>query len=59
MGKCWTALANNNLGLIVEGYHTKEEPFQTASEVAKFCQSKFHCVASVSLVAHNIGQSPT
>ena len=59
MEQRWIALANNNLGLTVDGYHTKEEPLQTHSKVVKISRSKFHCVASVLLVAHIIGQSLT
>ena len=51
MGKCYTALANNNLDLTVDRYHTKEEPSQKASKVLKFCKSESHYVACVLLVA--------
>ena len=47
------------LGLEVDRYRTKEEPFQTVSKVVKTSQGKFHCVASVLLVDHIIGQSLT
>ena len=59
MTQRWTALANSNLGLTVDRYHTKEGPLQKTSKVVKFCQSKFHCVACVLLVACIIGQNPT
>ena len=59
MKQCWTALANSNLGLIVDRYHTKEEPFQTLSEVDKISRNKFHGVACVLLVACIIGKSLT
>ena len=47
----------SNLGLRIDrlGYRTKEEPFYTRSKVDKIGQSKFHCAASVLLVAHIIG----
>ena len=56
MDQCWTVLANSNLGLTVDRYHTKEEPFQTASKVVKIVRIELHCVASVLLVGHIIGQ---
>ena len=48
----------SNLGLTVDRYHTKEEPFQKTAKVVKIVRIKFHCVASVLLlVAHIIRQS--
>ena len=51
----------SNLSVTGDGkYHTEEEAVQTKSKVVKVCGSKFHCVASVLLVAwHSIGQSLT
>ena len=35
----------SDLGLRINRYHTKEEPFQTRSKIVKISPSKLHCVA--------------